>query len=142
MKVTPINILLYLLPFLGKFMMKEIGLWHYVRVFNIFLMLTHLFIFKTDYSHLSLKALNTYHRFKANSHKKCSKIYLQENNRTPIKCNNNYCYSFSSFFVASFSSFRCHKSIDQDLENRFFLYDDPPYSSFFNSIWIPPKISI
>ena len=104
-------------------------------------MLIHLFIFKSDYNNFSAMILNTYHHIKADSHQ-CNKIYLQENNRTPMKCNNNYCYSSSSFFTASFPYFKFSKIADQDVENRFFLYDDPPYSSFFNSIWIPPKINI
>lgn len=105
-------------------------------------MLTYLLISKADYSNFSTTILNAYHSFKVDSHKECHKIYLEENNKTPIKCNNNYCYNFSSFFTASLPYFRFGKLIDQDIENRFFLYDDPPYSSFFNSIWIPPKIKI
>lgn len=123
-------------------MIKQIGLLYYIRIPGIFLMLAYLLISKADYSNFSTTILNTYHRFKTDSHKECHKTYLEENNKTPIKCNSNYCYNFSSFFTASFPCFRFGKLIDQDIENCFFLYDDLRYSSFFNSIWIPPKIKI
>ena len=121
-------------------MVKEVGLVHYIRVFSIFLMLTHLFLSNANYSNFSTTLLNTFHHFEADSHKEGGKTHLKENNITPIKCSGNYCSNFSSFFTASFATFRFNR-IDQDLNNRFFLYDDPPYSSFFNSIWIPPKIN-
>lgn len=121
-------------------MVKRIGLLHHIRVLGIFLMLTHLFISNTNYTNFSKTVFNTYTQFKSDSHKECDKTSLRENNTTPIKCNGNYCSNFSSFFTASFSSFRFSR-FDLDLKDGFFLYNDPPYSSFFNSIWIPPKIT-
>ncbi|ASK29353.1 hypothetical protein CEY12_04235 [Chryseobacterium sp. T16E-39] len=123
-------------------MVKQIGLLHHTKVLSVFLLLTHLFIFKADYTHFSKSLFNAYRSSSVDSHKECSKKYLEENNKTPIKCNNNYCNSFSSFFTASFSYFRLGKLMDRNIKDRFFLYDDPPYSSFFNSIWIPPKIKV
>jgi len=125
-----------------EFMGKRNGLWQYIQVFNICLMLVHLVILKTENSEFSsIKIKQNYSQEDA-SHKKCNKIDLEENNRTPIKCNSNYCSGFSLFFTTSFHSFAFEKFMDQEINNRYFLYDDPPYSSFFNSIWIPPKIKI
>ncbi|AZA83689.1 hypothetical protein C1637_14395 [Chryseobacterium lactis] len=103
-------------------------------------MLFHIFIQKTDYSRFSVAVLTIFHDFQTDSKQKCNKIYLEENNKTPIKCNSNYCSNSSLFFTASFPSFGFDKFIGVEIFNRFFLYDDPPYSSYFNSIWIPPKI--
>lgn len=122
-------------------MVKQIGLLHYTRVLSLFLMLTHLFISTTSYNSFSTTLFSTYQHFNSNAHQECDQTSLKENNRTPIKCNGNYCSNFSSFFTASFTSFR-FKGFEESLESRFFLYNDPPYSSFFNSIWIPPKIKV
>ncbi|RXM39143.1 hypothetical protein BOQ62_13815 [Chryseobacterium sp. CH21] len=103
-------------------------------------MLIHLVILKTENSSLSSLNINQNYSQEETSHKECDKNSLEENNRTPIKCNSNYCSSFSLFFTASVHSFAFEKFMDQEISNRHFLYDDPPYSSFFNSIWIPPKI--
>lgn len=124
------------------FMGERNGLWRYIQVFNVFLMLVHLVILKTENSQFSSIKIKQNYSQEETSHKKCNKIDLEENNRTPIKCNSNYCSGFSLFFTASFHSFAFEKFMDQEIHNRYFLYDDPPYSSFFNSIWIPPKIKM
>lgn len=116
---------------------KQTDLLHYIKIAGLFLMLSLLFIHKADYSRFSTTVLNI---FQTNSNQKCNKIYLEENNKTPIKCNSNYCSNFSLFFTASFPSFGFEKFIGKGVGDRFFLYDDPPYCLFFNSIWIPPKI--
>lgn len=123
-----------------QFMGKRNGLWQYIQVFNICVILLHLIILKTENSRFSSINTKQHYSQEATSHKKCNKIYLEENNRTPIPCNSNYCSAFSLFFMASSHSFTFEKFMDQEINNRYFLYDDPPYSSFFNSIWIPPKI--
>lgn len=122
------------------FMVIKNGLTHYIQVFNICLMLIHLLILKTENSSFFTAEIKSQYSLKETSHKKCNKIFLEENNKTPIKCNSNYCSGFSLFFTASFHSFAFEKFMDQEISNRHFLYDDPPFSSFFNSIWIPPKI--
>lgn len=122
------------------FMVRKKGLSHYIKVFNICLILIHLLILKTENTSFSTAETKSQYSLKETSHKKCNKIFLEENNKTPIKCNSNYCSNFSLFFTVSFSSFGFEKFMDSEICKRFFLYDDPPYSSFFNSIWIPPKI--
>ncbi len=119
---------------------KYTDLSYYIRIAGLFLILSHLFILKTDDSKRFTIDLNIFQRFQEGSHQKCNRIYLEENNKTPIKCNSNYCSSFSLFFTVSFPSFGFEKFMGKKSGDRFFLYDDPPYCSFFNSIWIPPKI--
>ncbi len=123
-----------------EFIEKRKGLWQYIQVFNIGVILLHLIILKTENSRFSSTGTKQNYSQEETSHKKCNKNFLEENNRTPIKCNSNYCSGFSLFFTASFHSFAFEKFMDQETSNRYFLYDDPPYSSFLNSIWIPPKI--
>ncbi|MDN3694325.1 hypothetical protein QWZ06_19580 [Chryseobacterium tructae] len=113
---------------------------YYIKIAGLFLVLFHLLIHKADYSSFSTTVLNTFHNFQTDSHQKCNKTYLEENNKVPLKCNSNYCSSFSSFFTASFPSFGFEKFMGKEVGDRFFLYDDAPYYSFFYSIWIPPKI--
>lgn len=120
-------------------MVKQIGLWHYIKVLSIFLMLTHLLIIQSGTNSFTAPTTVFFH-IKETSHKECDKVILKENNTTPVKCNGNYCSGFSSLFTAPFSSFTFGR-FEKDVKNRFFLYDDPSYSSFFNSIWIPPKIT-
>ncbi|REC45405.1 hypothetical protein DRF67_15815 [Chryseobacterium pennipullorum] len=107
---------------------------------GLFLMLFHLSIYKADYNRLFTTISSAFHLFKTDSEHECNKMSLQENNKTPIKCNSNYCSNSSPFFTVSFPSFGFEKFIGKEVSGRFFLYNDPPYSSFFNSIWIPPKI--
>jgi Na+/melibiose symporter-like transporter len=123
------------------FMGKRNGLWQYLQVFTIFVIVLHLVILKTENTKLSSPETKHLYSQEKTSHKKCNKLDLADNNRTPIQCNSNYCSGFSLFFTASFHSFAFEKFMDQEISNRYFLYDDPPYSSFFNSIWIPPKIT-
>ena len=119
---------------------KHIDLLNYIKIAGLFLVVFHLLIDKADYNRFSATVLDTFHSFQEDSHQGCTKIYLEESNKTPIKCNSNYCSNFSLSFIASFSSFGFEKFIGKELGCRFFLYDDAPYCSFFNSIWIPPKI--
>lgn len=119
---------------------KHIDVLHSIKIIGLFLMLFYLFSYKTDYSRFSTTVLNIFQSVQADSNLKCNKIYLKENNKTPIKCNSNYCSGFSLLFTASFPSFGFEKFLGKALGHRFVLYDDPPYCSFFNSIWIPPKI--
>lgn len=119
---------------------KYTDLLHYIKIAGLFLILSHLFTLNTDYGKRFTIDLNVFQRFQADSNQKCNRIYLEENNKTPIKCNSNYCSNFSLFFTVSFSSFGFEKFIGKESGDQFFLYDDPPYYSFFNSIWIPPKI--
>lgn len=119
---------------------KCVNVWYYIKIAGLFLILIHLFINKADYNKFSTAVSTTFHSFLTDSHQGCNKIYLEEKNKTPIKCNSNYCPNISLFFTASFTSFGFEKFIGKKLSDRFFPYDDAPYCSFFNSIWIPPKI--
>lgn len=119
---------------------KYTDLLNYIKVAGLFLILSHLFILKANDSNLSTIGLNIFQHFQTDSNQKCNRVYLEENNKTPIKCNSNYCSNFSLFFTVSFPPFGFEKFIGKESGDRFFLYDDPPYYSFFNSIWIPPKI--
>ncbi|MBV8327260.1 hypothetical protein [Chryseobacterium sp.] len=121
----------------GLFMIKQLGLLYYIRLFIPLLVLGHLLVSKTH--PIAFSVVQDYFIYENSSNNPCHKICLDENNKTPIKCGNNYC-SGSSFFTTSFPLFGFEKFLTGETGNRFFLYDDPPYSSFFNSIWIPPKI--
>lgn len=121
--------------------LKQTGLLHYIKILSVFLVLSHLFILKADYNRFSTAVLKTFHHFKIDSEQECNRMYLEHNTKSPMKCNSNYCNNFSSFFTTSFSSFTFNSLWGRDIRNRFFLYNDPAYSSFFNSIWIPPKIN-
>ncbi len=120
--------------------LQQIDLLHYIKVGILFLMLFHVFIQKVNYSSFTTTILNTLHHFQTNPHHQCNKAYLEESNKTPIKCNSNYCSNLSLFFTTSFSSFEFEKFMGKETDTRFFLYDDPSYYSFFNSIWIPPEM--
>jgi|GEM_PF-3098670 len=124
------------------FMTGKNGILHGIQIVSIFLILVHFLIPKTENTTFSPIEITSNSNSEESPQKKCNKTSLEENNKTPIQCNNNYCSNSSLFFTTSFPSFGFEKFMDPEIRNGFFLYDDPPYSSFFNSIWIPPKIKM
>lgn len=123
-------------------MTEKNGILHGIQIISIFLILLHFLIPKTESTVFSTIEITSNSNSEESPQKKCNKTFLEENNKTPIKCNTNYCSNSSLFFTASFHSFGFEKFMDPEVSSRYFLYDDPPYSSFFNSIWIPPKITV